>query len=491
MTLWRAVVSVITLVLGPAWRRMLLGVFLAGVGYLAFLPAFEGRQEAAQLAALIEFSTSGHIALQQDEAQLFERLDHDGPWPAALAGQGRAGYASAETASVTGPLEVEAGRYRAHPLTLGLLKPARAVAGEWSWPAQLRFYRLIVWSIALLGFGLAVNEAVKSGYLDSRGGVMMAAWPFMFPQFFAQMTAVGGAGVMLACFGAASAALMVLSRRNELTASLGLGLALGLGIWADSLMLAVWCGLTAYLVWRGWRLHKEDRLDGEWLVLCVFSMGLALLIGAGWLVYAVTSARGVAMTPVLGEGFGSRLWSIVARFSDDGGASAILPGPGWRVLSLALLVFILIRWEFHWRALPSIAKAPAFILPVFTLSVLLMGLQGQAVGFEALHVLAPLLALIAAVSCRSSALVLALVALSLFGALGLGLFQASVFSGCAVFQPELGRYGYEGASCLLSWPQLEQVSAPGFALKALGVGVLSALSALYTLWRQASWQRND
>jgi len=491
MTLWRAVVSVILLVLGPAWRRMLLGVFLAGVGYLAFLPAFEGRQEAAQIAALIEFSTSGRIALTQDETQILERLSHDGPWPAMLTGPGRAGYARSETGSESGPLEAEAARYRAHPLMLGLLAPARAVARDWSWPAQIRFYRLMIWSLAIVGLGLAVNEAVKSGYLDSRGGVIMAAWPFMFPQFFAQMTAVGGAGAMLACFGAASAALMVLSRRNELTASLGLGLALGLGIWADSLMLAVWCGLTAYLVWRGWRLHKEDRLDGEWLVLRVFSMGLALLIGSGWLIYAFTSAQDMAMTPVLGEGFGARLWSIIARFSGEGGASAILPGPGWRVLSLVLLVFILIRWEFHWRALPSIAKAPAFILPVFTLSVLLIGLQGHDAGLEELHVLAPMLALIVAVSCRSSALVLVLVALSLFGALGQGLFQASVFSSCAVFQPDLGRYGYEGATCLLNWPQLEQVSAPGFALKALGVGALSALSALYSVWRQASWQRND
>ena len=468
MTLWRAAVSVILLVLGPAWRRMLLGVFLAGVGYLAFLPAFEGRQEVAQIVALIEFSNTGQIAMQMDEARIQARL---------YPGEAQPG--------------LEPRQYRAHPLMLGLLAPARAVARDWSWPAQIRFYRLIIWSLAIVGLGLAVNEAVKSGYLDSRGGVMMAAWPFMFPQFFAQMTAVDGAGAMLACFGAASAALMVLSRRNELTASLGLGLALGLGIWADSLMLAVWCGLTGYLVWRGWRLHKEDRLDGEWLVLRVFSMGLALLIGSGWLIYAFTSAQDMAMTPVLGEGFGTRLWSIIARFSGDGGASAILPGPGWRVLSLALLVFILIRWEFHWRALPSIAKAPAFILPVFTLSVLLMGLQGHDAGLEQLHVLAPMLALIVAVSCRSSALVLVLVALSLFGALGQGLFQASVFSGCAVFQPDLGRYGYEGATCLLNWPQLEPVSAPGFALKALGVGALSGLSALYSVWRQASWQRSD
>ena len=35
MTLWSAVLLRLDQALGPAWRRMLLGVFLAGLGYAA------------------------------------------------------------------------------------------------------------------------------------------------------------------------------------------------------------------------------------------------------------------------------------------------------------------------------------------------------------------------------------------------------------------------------------------------------------------------
>ena len=491
MTLWRVALATINQGLGPAWRRMLLGVFLTGLGYLAFLPAFEARQEAAHAAALIAFTTNGHIALDQSDALHPDRLDFAGPWPARLVGPGRPGYAGQEDATSFRELEASHHRYRAHPLVLMFLAPARYVAQDWSWPDQIRFYRLLIWTTAMLGFGLGVASALRFGYLDQTGAVVMAAWPFLFPHFFSQMSAVSGAGLALACFGVTSAALMALSRRNELTASLVLGLALGLGIWADTLMVTVWAGLALYLGWRGWRLHKHDALDSEWLVLRLFPMGLALLIGAGWLIYLVTSSDGQAMTPVLGEGILNRLWSNLASFSTDGGASLILPGPGWRVVSLLLLLLILMRWEFHWRDLPALAKAPAFILPIFTLCVLLMGLQGYAAGFDDLHILAPMLALIAGLCCRSSASVIALVALGLFGAVAHGAFQASVYAGCALYDPQLGRYGYGAAECLLDWAALEQVSAPGFALKSFAVGGLSALTALYSLWRQASWQHDD
>lgn len=492
MTLWRAVLSGIDMVLGPAWRRMLLGVFLAGLGYLAFLPAFEGRQEAAQVAALIEFASTGRLALAETDAAFdLEALNHSGPWPGLLAGEGRAGYASSEQTAPVALPATPAGTYRAHPLTLVVLAPARQLAQGMSWPSQIRLYRLIVWSIALLGFAASLAGGLRYGYLDAQGAVVMAAWPFVFPHFFAQMTTVGGAGVALGCFGVVSAALMALSRRNELTASLVLGLALGLGIWADTLMMAIWAGLAGFFLWRGWRLRQAEQLDAEWVILRLFAMGLALLIGAGWVTYALISGAGLSMTPVLGPGFLARFWTSVASFSADGGASMILPGPGWRLVPLSLLALILIRWEFHWRALPPLAKAPAFVLPVFVLTILLMGLQGHATGFEELHMLAPVLALIMAMCCRSSALYVALICLGGGGALALGLLQASVFSGCAVFEPGLGRYGYENASCLLDWTALEAVSAPAFALKALGAGLISAASALFTLWRQASWQSGD
>ncbi|WP_306016767.1 hypothetical protein [Oceanicaulis sp. MMSF_3324] len=491
MTLWRVALATINHGLGPAWRRMLLGVFLAGLGYLAFLPTFEARQEAAHTAALIAFTTNGHIALDQSDALHPDSLGFAGPWPAGLTGPGRLGYAGEEDTLSNQLLDAPSQRYRAHPLALVFLAPARLVAQDWSWPAQVRFYRLLIWTIAMLGFGLGVASALRFGYVDRNAAVVMAAWPFLFPHFFSQMTAVSGAGIALGCFGVTSAALMALSRRNDLTASLVLGLALGLSIWADTLMVTVWAGLALYLGWRGWRLHKYDALDSEWLILRIFPMGLALLIGSGWLIYLVTSGEGQTMTPVLGEGILTRLWSNLASFSADGGASLILPGPGWRLVSLLLLLLILMRWEFHWRALPDLAKAPAFILPIFTLSVLLMGLQGYAAGFDDLHMLAPVLALIVGLCCRSSALVIALVVLGLFGAVAHGAFQASVYAGCALYDPQLGRYGYGAAECLLDWAALEQVSAPGFALKSFAVGGLSALTALYSLWRQASWQHDD
>ena len=74
----------------------------------------------------------------------------------------------------------------------------------------------------------------------------------------------------------------------------------------------------------------------------------------------------------------------------------------------------------------------AFILPLFTLSVLLLGLQGYAAGLEDLHMLAPLLALAFALCCRHSALALALIILGVAGVLAQGAIQASTEGAVAV-----------------------------------------------------------
>lgn len=499
MQAWRILLFTINLVLGPARRRLLLGVFMAGLGYVLFLPAFEGRGEVQQLQALIQFSQTGAVRVSEGAPFPAEFSTHDGPWPASWLSASRPGYASWAMMR-TGADDGETGRdasvqpsssaaFHAQPLTLVLLAPVRALVSDWSWRAQVRLYRLIVWTAAMLGFAVAVEAAVRHGLLNEHGAVIMAAWPFMFPQFFAQMTSVGGDALGLSCAAFAFAAFMSLSRRNDLPASLGLGLALGLGVWANTLLVTLWLGLALYLGWRSWRLHRAHALDGEWLVLRVFALSLALLIATGWVVYAVFSSGPSEMTPVLGPGFAERLWATIATFSADGGASEIVPGPGWRLISLGLLVVILARWELNWRALPPLAQAPAFILPVFTLSALLLGLQGFASGFGDLHMLAAFLGLATALCCRTSGLAMALVVLGLSGALAQGLFQASVFSGCAVYDPQLGRYGYEGARCVLDLDALGAVSAPLAAMKAVMIGGLSAASALFTLWRQSARQR--
>lgn len=485
MDRWRAWLSGIVQILGPAWRRMFLGVCLAGLGYVAFLPAFEGRHEVEHALALESFASSGRIVLSDSAALDPDLLGYAGPWPAVYESETRPGYAQSEAHLSLTRL------YRARPLTLVVLTPARHASQGWSWPDRVRLYRVMLWSFAMVGFGAALLAGLRYAYLDQRVAVFMAAWPFVFPQFFAQMTGFGGAGAALGCLGVACASAMALSRRNELMASLGLGLALGLGMWADTLVVSVWAGLTAHLVWRGWRLHKHGTLDGEWLVLRVFAMGLALLIGGGWLIFSLTSAHGTPISPVLAPGFFQRFWSVIASFSVEGGASMILPGPGLRLIPLALLVLVLIRWQAHWRALQPLNQALAFILPVSLLSALLMGLQGYASDFGDLHMLAPFLGVIFALFCRHSAPALALIMLSLLSSLALGLVQASVYSGCALIDPAVGRYSYEAASCLLDWQALEALSAPGLALKLLALGALSAGSALFTLWRQAAWQRSD
>ncbi|WP_439635167.1 hypothetical protein [Oceanicaulis sp.] len=498
MQAWRILLYTINLVLGPARRRLLLGVFMAGLGYVMFQPAFEGRGEVEQLAALIQFSQTGAIRVAQGTPLPSEIASHDGPWPASWQSEARPGYArwaalpdapdGAAQGEPSDPLvsPIAAGP---KPLTQVVLAPVRLLVSDWSWRAQVQLYRLILWTAAMLGFAVAVEAAVRHGLVNEHGAVIMAAWPFMFPQFFAQMTSVGGDALGLSCAALSCAAFIALSRRNDLSASLALGLTLGLGVWANTLLVTLWMGLAAYLGWRSWRLHTAAALDAEWLVLRVFALSLALLIGTGWLVYALVSADSSEMTAVLSPGFAERLWSTLATFSADGGASAILPGRGWRLISLGLLVVVLARWELNWRVLPPLAQAPAFILPVFTLSALLLGLQGYASGLGDLHMLAAYLGLATALCCRSSALALALVMLGMTGALAQGLFQASVFSGCTVFDPQLGRYGYEGARCVLDLDALGAISAPRLALQALMIGGLSAASAIVTLYRQSAPQR--
>lgn len=508
-------------VLSAPHRLMLVAVFFTGLAHLAFLPPFEGFDEEAHWSS---------IALMADEGRIpvygVDRLDvaidaYAGPHPYANAPPFEAGrgltYREFRAVSASGPHDAgplrpfrqgrEPNWQAQHPpLYYAMLAPLLKLGGAADWAAQFFKLRLASWLFAFFGLAIAVEAIRKHGVAPEGGAVIVAAWPFLAPQFFPEMARLGNDSLCLFMFGAAFAFFLELEARNRWRDAVGLGLTLGLGLWTKAFFLPITAGFGAYFFWRLWHVRKDmarvRRLAGPraGALLC------ALLLGGGWYVFkAMTTGTVTGGDEFVRLGRESDLISglidhfspgqmlrgvaaIIGSFLWAGSWSLARPDYVYMLAPAALFGFGVVRWARAWLRLPPEAQAPLFLIApmflglVFHLLVRIAAGEGGAgtPGWY-LHILAPAFGLVMAWGCRGAAATPVLAGGAVVFTVGVWILQLSMFSGCAAKLGQNKHYTFAGAECLLDWRQLSLLGFPWLGVVALTVAGGAAAMAIWRM----------
>ena len=281
---------------------LLVAVFLIGLAHVAFLPPFEGYDETAHWSYVQELSDLGHgprygiDRLSSDlagypgpmiygETPPFEQTRRATYRSFRLAGTPAIKGGPTHYASV-GDLNWQA---QHPPLYYALMVPIYRAAHGLGWVNHLFVLRLASWLLAFAGFSIGVVFTARAARLLAFGsaeaetdvrwvGVVMAAWPFAFPEFFPEFARLGNDSLCILLVAICWAfVLRLLSGRGGWASAVGLGVALGLGLLTKAFFVAIGGGVGALLVLRWWTDRRMSVL-----LQAVLAGAIALAIGSFW-----------------------------------------------------------------------------------------------------------------------------------------------------------------------------------------------------------------
>jgi len=504
---------------------MLIAVFFVGLAHLAFLPPFEGFDEEAHWSSISLIASEKRIPVYGVDHLDLAVEGYSGPHPYSntppYEDTRGLNYREFDPTAGSGPHDTvpaspfqqgyEPNWQAQHPpLYYALLSPFQALVGEASWASQFLVLRLISWGLAFVGLMVSVEAAYRYGVVPKGGAIIMAGWPFLFPQFFPEMARLGNDSLCLFFMGWAMVFLIRLERSPTLLNALGLSLALGLGLWSKAFFLPISAGVGLYLAWCGYQRFRAGGELVRWASIHLAGLGGAFILGAGWYLYKLlstgTMTGGDEFIRLSEEASGlSALISNFALVEFVRGMSAIVASFAWagswslarpdEVLILPpvlLLALALGRWIWGWKDLPTPAQAAIFIAPPMVMGLIFHLLVRTAAGEGGggtpgwyLHILAPVVGLAIAWGYQGSRLAVALTVATLALTVLAWTLQLSMFSGCAAKLGENKHYSFEGASCLIDASQLQALGYPAFGIVTLLIGLMAAAYAVF----RASQQR--
>ena len=126
------------------------------------------------------------------------------------------------------------------------MAPLYRLAHGLGWVDHLLALRLASWALAFAGFALGVAATARAAIRPgaARAGIgpwtapIMAAWPFLFPQFFPQFARLGNDSLCLLLVGATWALLLrLLQGEGRWASAAALGVVLGLGLLTKAFFL--------------------------------------------------------------------------------------------------------------------------------------------------------------------------------------------------------------------------------------------------------------
>lgn len=501
---------------------MLAAVFFIGLAHLAFLPPFEGMEDDAHWSSAAPMADEAGAPIGGADRPDVAVTAYPGPRPYAsrppFDANGGLTYLTFDPDAgdtprqsrpprPVSPAQAAQGQASQPPLYDLLLAPVRWATGGLSWTGQFFALRLVSWGFAFAGLVIGVEAARRHGVLPGAGGaVVMAAWPFLFPQFFPEMASMGhdSLGLLLTAIG--FAAFLRLETRGRFGAALVLGVALGAGLWTTAFFLPITTGFAAYYVWRAWRVLREGADLAGWAAPRATGLALAAAMGGAWYVYALTGAGdlsgadGLASLGQDGGGndgfaawfaiqeFGRGLAALAASFAWAGTASLVRPTDIYLAGPSLLAVWVLLRWARQARTLQPEILAPGFIAAPLVAGLVVQLLVRIAAGEDGggapggdLHVLAPAMGVAVAWGYRGSSLAIGLTLYTLAFTVGAWLLQLSMFSGCAAKLGADKNYSFDGASCLIDPVQLGALGYPSLGLASVLVGLALAGAAVWRL----------
>lgn len=489
---------------------LLAAVFFAGVAHLALLPPWEGFDEPAHWSSIQQIADTGRLP-RYGEARIstdFEAYPGPLPYLAPYDVSGRPSYQRFAAAHGAlgggGPTRFTPGaapNWQAQhgPTFYLLMAPVYAAARALPWVPHLFVLRLASWVVAFAGLALGVLAVWRERPdLAPKAAPIMAAWPFLFPQFFPEMARLGNDGLCLLLAALAWWALLRLERSERpVFANLALGATLGAGLLTKAFFWPITAGVGLYLAGRA-ALDRSVRA----FVLAVLTVAVAVAVGGFWYVLNLlhtgsftgadefvrlqgqspwaTAAQNVTLAAL------ARGYTVMIATFGWAGSWSLARAPLWvTVAPLALLAAATAGAAWRWRTLPRIAWAPplmaAMLLAGLSYHLLVrMAVTGAAGGTPGwyLHVLAVPLAFTLALGWPArpwSALLIAGVAAATALAWTL---QLALFSGCAAKSATTKAYVFAPGGCVVDLDALSAIALPGPGLAALAIAFsLLALAA--------------
>jgi hypothetical protein len=508
----------------PIWL-ILLAVALLGVAHVAFLPPFEGYDENAHWSYIQQIADQSRLPPASESWLSGDFEDYDGPRPFEMStpdkpsGAAFRRYFAGPHGDLGRPV-ARAYRSGAHPnweprqqppLYYVLLAPAYRLARNLSWPDHFLVLRLVSWAMAFAGFALGALATLR--WLRREGATwavlwLIPAWPILFPELFPEMARLGNDSLALLFAGIAWYFILALLEQPSLGRAVGLGLALGLGLWTKSFFLPISAGVALLFLYAAWR-----RGEGRHLGDILLALLLAGAIGGSWY---------LGNYRTYGSVFGQTEFAALRQ------AGGLLPAlMALPKLDLALQLargVALMAATFAWAGTWTLAHPPNFLLlPVVALALIPAGLwiarfarwpvAGQAPLFLAAPLVAGLLShqLLSIATggaiadtpgwylhilCGPLSLALALGwrwprALSLLAAYAV-LFHAlswasqlSLFSGCAYKPGARMALTLDAGSCLIAPSHLAEIGTPALGFASLALAALAGLGALFLIRRES------
>ncbi len=514
----------------------LVSLFLAGIGYLAILPPFEGADEAAHFSSIRQIADTGTLPVLSKSTLDRAYEEYGGPKPYSvvqrpfdsglvypkffaqsdLVEKYRRFYrdAPAPTPYIPGEgINWQAQHPPLYYLAMALIAKA---AGGLSFVAQFFVLRLASFLLALGGvvFGLFAVEKGLRGAAKDAATTGFFLYPIIFPIFLQEFARLGNDSLCLFLVGVL-AYLLALWRRDEtnIKTSIAIGVILGLGLLTKALFLPVTVALAAFLFFRLWRDKKGSSAQPLRPIALVSLFYPALLMGGAWYLGRIALngdlSGGIDSIYLAQQGgwiaglrehfsayaFVRSLLATIFSYSWAGTGSYVFMPLAPRAL---LVVFLF--WVF-WAAFFRIKTKPAsdFVwLPVWLFAVfsaglfyhLMLGIATDGMGHTPawyLHILMPFIAPaagigVAAIIKKPHArllMIAALVFAFLFQAAA-AWAQFSLFTGCAT-KPDDEYYAFSTpAFCLDQATTLVDrmgvIGWPVLAAVGFGGGVLCALA---------------
>jgi hypothetical protein len=506
---------------------LLAATALIGVAHTAFLPPWEGFDETAHWSYIQELADRG-----RPPRYGFDTLGADidafsGPLPysgaAPFEKTGRPTYRdyrqSGARPIAAGPTRYAPGRglnWQAQhpPLYYLIMVPVYRAAHGLGWVDHLLVLRLASFALAFMGFALGVLATARfaaKGFETPSGGAwispILAAWPFLFPQFFPQFARLGNDSLCLLLMGATWAFLLrLLTGGGGWRSAAALGATLGLGLLTKAFFLPIGAGVGGMLLLRAWVSHRSGRF-AELVGQAVLAGSVALIIGGWW--YAAKRLETGSFTGSdefihLNQSGGAATLVDGFSISEFAQGMAALPttfvwAGTWSLAelpqvllipSLAILAVVLFDYAVTLRRADLSAWAPiALTLPMATgliyhVFVWMAGAGAFTPGWY-FHILAAPLGFAVALGRRRSRLMTVLIACTGVFTIVAWAFQLSMFSGCAAKLGADKHYTLTGAGCFIDLHVLERLGHPLLGFAALFVGAalstaagISALRAL-------------
>jgi hypothetical protein len=489
---------------------LLTATALIGIAHIAFLPPWEGYDETAHWSYIQELADTGHAPIYGKDDLSADVAAYPGPMAYGAAPPfdqtGRPTYRSyrlagahALTGGPTHYLGFDTLNWQAQhpPLYYALMVPIYRAAHGLGWINHLLALRLASFTLAFVGLALGVIATVRM--IKPAGvwtGPIMAAWPFLFPQFFPEFARLGNDSLCLLWVAVAWTLLLrLLGGQGRWVTAAALGASLGLGLLTKAFFLPIGAGVAVMLAARWWISGRSPAGLGQ----AALAGATALVIGAWWYI-----GKDLQTGSITGS-------DEFIQFNHAGGLGRLVHGFSPQALARGLGV---IPGSFAWAGTWSLARLPEYLLiaPVALLALSLWGyclslrksdlvdwaplaltlpfvgglVYHVVVGMSGigaatpgwyLHILAAPLGLAVAKGWTRPRLLGLLTALTALFTAANWAFQLSLFSGCAAKLGADKHYNLAGAGCFIDPHTLSVLAHPLLGFVCLGAGVLLAIVA--------------